>query len=204
MMLNTRVIEIDSKAPEKTKIKKAVDVLRKGGIVAIPTDTVYGLAVDGLNKIALARLAEVKHRPKDKPFSLLVCDVEMLEALSIKISPLAKRYMDKFWPGALTIISENKSGEKIGLRLPQNKITQDLIRESGVPLACPSANFSGEEPCLDAQQVKEKFAGIIELIIDGGKANLSKESSVIDLTIEPPKILREGAISREELLSQLL
>jgi len=198
-MNNTRVIKIDSSLLDKEKLKEAVKILKEGGIVALPTDTIYGLAVNGLNKEAVVRLTKIKQRPKNKPFSLLISDIEMLEDLSIKVSALAKKYIDKFWPGALTLILKNSYGEKIGLRWPQNKIAQELIRECGVPLACPSANFSGEEPCINARQVKEKFSGLIELIIDARENILGKESSVIDLTVNPPKILREGAVSKEEL-----
>ncbi len=198
-MPNTRIINIDGVNPDSEKIKEAAQVIRKGGIVAVPTDTVYGLAADSTNRRAIDRLYEIKNRSKDKPFSLLIADTLMLGKLGIRVTDMAGKYITKFWPGALTIIMEDDTGRKIGLRLPGNDIARELIRCSGVPLACPSANLSGEDPSDSAIEVKKIFDELIDLVIDDGIKHTGRESSVIDLTSNPPRLLREGAISRKEL-----
>ncbi|MCX5657363.1 MAG: L-threonylcarbamoyladenylate synthase, partial [Candidatus Omnitrophica bacterium] len=144
-------------------------------------------------------LYEIKNRSKDKPFSLLIADTLMLGKLGIRMTDIAEKYITRFWPGALTVIMEDDAGRKIGLRLPENDIARGLIRCSNVALACPSANLSGEEPSNSAIEVKKIFDGLIDLVIDDRIVHVGRESSIIDLTSNPPRLLREGVISRKEL-----
>lgn len=198
-MLTTKIIKADRTNPDGAVIKQAADVLKEGGLVIIPTDTVYGIAANTLNKDAINRLYEIKQRPKDKPFSLLIDKKEGIENYAIEIPVAGYKLADKFWPGALTLIFKSKSGGTIGLRMPDNQIALKIISKAGVPVACPSANLAGKNAPIDFSEAIKDFAGIVDMAIDAGKIELGVESSVIDLTVEPLCILREAAIKKEAI-----
>ena len=215
--MSTEVLRVDPVSPDFTVIEKAASFIRQGKIVAIPTDTVYGLAVDSGNSQAVKRLYELKKRPLNKPFTIAVSNEESLERLTQDAGPLVYKLMERFWPGPLTLVlksagpigntggkpSRTTYGEPsrttIGLRLPNNRVALRIIEESGCDLALPSANYSGQEPARDAQEVLSALNGKIDLIIDAGKVELGIESTIVDLTVSPFKILREGAIRKTDL-----
>ena len=176
---------------------KAAAMLLKGGLVALPTETVYGLAASAEDGPALLMLYEVKKRDPDKASAVLVTGMEMVE---------------KYWPGPLTMILEDKGvvspattgeGDTLGVRCPNHPVTLAVIEKAGVALAAPSANPAGQPSPKTAQEVLDYFDGHMEGIIDGGPCALGVESTIVDLTGEEPVILREGAIPAQEILAVL-
>lgn len=198
-MSPTKIIKIDPINPQEAYLKQAAEIIAKGGLAIIPTDTVYGIAANTLNNDAISRLCEIKQRPKDKPFSLIISKKESLEDYAVKIPVSAYKLADKFWPGPLTMVLESKEGNTIGLRMPDNQIALKIISLAGVPVACPSANFSGKPAPVNFEEVIEDLNGLVELAIDAGKTKIGIESSVVDLTVEPLRILREAAIKKEAI-----
>jgi len=144
-MISTKIVKASPENAGQDYLKEAADILKKGGLVIMPTETVYGIAANMLNNKALDRLYEIKERPKDKPFSLHIEKKERIEEFASAIPVLAYKLIDKFWPGPLTLLLESKNGKgKVGLRMPDNEIALNLIAAAGVPIVCPSANISGK------------------------------------------------------------
>lgn len=203
-MNKTIVLKVDPEAPNKRSISKAADVIKKGGLVAFPTETVYGLGANAEDEKAVARLYKVKQRPRTKPFTVQISDINAIKDVwGCEFTKIAAALTDKFWPGPLTIILKSRKGENIGFRMPKHKIALSLIHEAGVPLYVPSANLSGSRPPATAADVLKELDGKIDIVIDGGPADLGVESTVVDLTVKPAQILREGAITRE-VLSEII
>ena len=196
-------VKIDPRDPDKFIIDSAAKAIRSGALVVFPTETVYGIAANMLDKKAIADLYKIKERPENKPFTVHIADLKMVEGLGCKITKGAKVLIDKFWPGPLTIILKSKKGGTIGFRMPANKIALELIRCAGVPIVAPSANLSGKPAPTSAQAAMKDLGGRVDMVLDGGKTQIGLESTVIDLTVTPPKILREGAIKAKELLKIL-
>ncbi len=190
-------------------IKRARAVLLSGGLVAYPTESFYGLAVDATNEQAIIRLFSVKKRRPDRPVLILIPSVESLAQYVATIPPLAHRLIREFWPGALTLVFDAsskisqllaaKSG-KIGIRLSSHPLATALARSIGRPITGTSANVSGEPPCSTAKEVFDSLGDSVDLILDGGKTEGKIGSTVLDVTVDPPKILREGMVSREKLV----
>ena len=199
--MNTIVITDDD-------LSYAVEALKSGGLVAVPTDTVYGLAGDGLNAEAVAKIYEIKGRPAVKPLILLIPDISFAEMLCTEIPESARRLAEEFWPGPLTLILPRSDavpgivtagGNTVGIRSPDHPKTLELLRLAGTPVAAPSANISGMPSPKSAGDVLAYFDGKIECVIDGGVCSLGFESTIVDLTVEPHKILRHGALREEEI-----
>ncbi len=191
-------------------LDRAAAIIQNGGTVAFPTETVYGLGADGLNPRAVLKIFEAKERPPGNPLSLLVHSREDIDKVARNIPENVFRLIDAFWPGPLTIILEKNdivpditSGNlrSIGVRMPDHRIPLELIKRAGTPLAAPSANLSGKPSSSLAAHVISDLTGRVDAILDGGKAAIGLESTVIDMTVEPPVILRPGAVSIEELES---
>lgn len=189
-------------------LDEAAAIIRSGGTVAFPTETVYGLGADGLNPAAVRKIFEAKKRPPGNPLSLLVHSMEDIEKVARNIPEKAFKLMDAFWPGPLTIVLEKNdivpgitSGNlsSVGVRMPDHIIPLELIKRAGTPLAAPSANLSGKPSPSLAAHVVADLTGRIDTIIDGGEAAIGLESTVIDMTVEPPIVLRPGAVGIEEL-----
>ncbi|TJX68324.1 threonylcarbamoyl-AMP synthase [Soehngenia saccharolytica] len=206
--METKIIKIDPQNPEEDLIDEAVEVLRNNDLVAFPTETVYGLGAAGLNKDAVEKIFKAKNRPQDNPLILHVCSVEMVEEIAENISPDAKKLMDAFWPGPLTIIFKRKPNvpdvitaglDTVAIRMPDNKIALKLIEKLGMPIAAPSANTSGKPSPTCAKDVYEDMYGKIPLIIDGGDARVGLESTVVDLSNDKAMILRPGGITIDDL-----
>ena len=197
--MNTKIVKVDPRDPGKVEIKWAVDSLKDGGLVIIPTETVYGIAADSSNPKAMERLAGIKERPQDKPFSLHVSDKGKVEVYAKNIPISAYKLIDKFWPGPLTIVLEAKDGGTIGLRMPDNKIALAVIMLANVPVVLPSANLAGKPAPVNFEEAIADLKGKVDFAIDTGKTRIGIESSVVDLTAGEPQVLREGAIKKEEI-----
>ena len=190
-----------------------VGIMRGGGLVAVPTETVYGLAGNGLDKKAVAEIYEVKGRPEVKPLSLMVHDAASMERYCENVPPQAYTLAKKFWPGPLTIVMKAKpcvpeivraGGETVGLRCPDHPLTLELLEKSGVPFAAPSANPSGEPSPKNADSVLKYFDGKIDAVLDGGECGIGCESTLIDLSRTPYRILRQGALPADEIADALV
>ena len=186
----------------------AAELILQGGLVAVPTETVYGLAANGLDTAAVERLYAVKGRPAVKPLSLMVGAPEDMDRYCLEISPLARRLAAQYWPGPLTLVMTARKvvpelvragGATVGLRCPDHPATLELLRRAALPLAAPSANPSGQPSPRTAEEVLSWFDGRIEAVIDGGACALGIESTVLDLSGPEMKILREGAVGRKAL-----
>jgi len=185
-----------------------VEVFLRGGLVAVPTETVYGLAGNGLNEGAVKKIYEVKGRPAIKPLSLLVPDLSVAETVCDMIPERARLLAEAFWPGPLTIVLPRRDtvpdivtagGDTIGVRCPDHPITLEFLRLAGVPAAAPSANISDMPSPKSAQDVLEYFDGKIECVIDGGRCALGVESTIVSLVDDPYRILRQGALPEDEI-----
>lgn len=207
---DTVVLKIDNKSPEKDKIKKASDVLRNNELVAFPTETVYGLGANALEEKAVNNIFVAKGRPSDNPLIVHISDTEMIKELVTDIPPKTYELMNKFWPGPLTILFYKKNIipnvvtaglSTVGIRMPDHKIALELIKETGFPIAAPSANTSGKPSPTEPNHVIEDLYGKVDVIIDGGSAGVGVESTVLDITSEIPTILRPGGVTYEDLLT---
>ena len=193
-----KIIKIDPDSPDEKKINEAAEILKNGGVVAFPTETVYGLGANLKNKDAIDRLYKIKSRSKDKPFTVHISNLDTVSALGCSITHMTGVLIKKFWPGPLTIVMKGKD-ENIGFRMPNNKIAARLISKSGVPVIAPSANISGKKPATSSEEVIKEFSGKVDAIIDGGETSSQKESTVIDSTCFPFRVLREGALPKSSL-----
>jgi len=193
-------------------IADAAQIISAGGLVAVPTETVYGLAGNGLNEEAVSDIYEVKGRPTVKPLSLMVPDESAMELYCEDVPPQAHALAKRFWPGPLTIVLKAKpeipsivlaGGETVGLRCPDHPLTISLLKSCGLPLAAPSANPSGEPSPKTAEQVITYFDGKIDAVIDGGPCGIGRESTLIDMSRTPYRILREAALNEKTVAGAL-
>ncbi len=207
-MKKTIVLKVDAENPEIEVIRIAADTIKKGGLVAFPTETVYGLGADALNPKAVKALFKAKKRPLDNPPIVHVGHVQDVYRLAREVPPKAEKLMEKFWPGPLTLIFKRSeivpdvtvSGlDTVAVRMPRHKVALALIRESGCPIAAPSANLAGRPSPTTANHVLEDLNGRIDVVLDAGPTNIGVESTVLDLTVAPPQILRPGGTPYEVL-----
>ncbi len=203
--MNTRIITED--------ITAAAEIIKGGGIVAVPTETVYGLAANGLDGAAVERIFKVKGRPETKPMSLMVAGIDAIDELCADVPKAAYDLAQSYWPGPLTVVLKAKpgipaivraGGETIGLRCPNHPQTLALLKLAGLPLAAPSANPSGKTSPTTVKSVMEYFSGQIEGIIDGGDCEIGLESTVLDMSKTPYTVLRQGAVAESELNLMLM
>jgi len=186
---------------DEKKLKEIKEVFLKGGIVALPTETVYGLAVLSSSKEAVKKLYEIKKRDLAKPFSLCVANKEGAFFLFSPLPPYGFRLAEKFWPGPLTIVFYDRKGErKIGVRVPAHKTLVKILEEVKEPVCLPSANISGEREVTTSREVEEIFSQKIDLLVEAEPPLYNKASTVVDLTFHPVKILREGVIASKEII----
>ncbi|HEX5036457.1 MAG TPA: L-threonylcarbamoyladenylate synthase [bacterium] len=204
----TEILQIDPEKPDPAKIRQAVDILKKGGICAYPTETFYGLGVDVTSEPAIKRLFDVKRRDYGNPVAVIVADREMLATIVDDIPEKAKVLMDVFWPGPLTILYRTNARisrqlttntGKIGIRVSSHPIAAALTRELGRPLTTTSANLSGFPPSLNVRHLKSYFGGKIDAIIDSGDLMPSGGSTVVDVTEDKLAVIREGVIKADVL-----
>ena len=210
--MQTRYFDLrDTKGQQKEiedKIAAAAKILRDGGLVGIPTETVYGLGANALDGAAVKRIFEAKGRPQDNPLIIHVTGAQWLPRYCADVPPLAYVLARKFWPGPLTMIlkrrpiipDETTAGlDTVAVRCPNHPVTLAIIREAGVPIAAPSANLSGRPSCTTAQDVLEDMDGRISGVVDGGPCVVGVESTILDLTCDPPRLLRPGGLPLEDL-----
>ncbi len=197
-------------APET--VAAAAEILKNGGLVAIPTETVYGLGANGLDPRAVAKIFVAKGRPQDNPLILHVADPEQMELFAHDIPDEAYLLAEKFWPGPLTmilpardIVPRTTTGglDTVGIRCPDNAVTRAIIRAAGVPVAAPSANNSGKPSTVTAEHVLHDHDGKIDAVVDDGHCRVGVESTIVDLTEWPARLLRPGGITPEELTAAL-
>ncbi|MHB1418307.1 MAG: L-threonylcarbamoyladenylate synthase [Bacillota bacterium] len=206
--MRTRYFKVDPLRPEEGPIAVAAGILRQGGLVAFPTETVYGLGANAMDSAAVARIYQAKGRPSDNPLIVHVAEEDQIKSLVNNFPERALSLMTKFWPGPLTLVLERSllvpdivtAGlDTVAIRMPAHPVALALIKASQVPVAAPSANFSGRPSPTSAQHVLLDLEGRIEAVVDGGAARVGIESTVLDLTSVIPAILRPGGVTREQL-----
>ena len=189
-------------------LKKAVELIQKGKIVVFPTETVYGIGTNGLDENTVKKLYKVKQRPLNKPITLLVSNMEMVELLAKDITETEYKIMKKFFPGPLTIILKKKqivpdivtSGQDtVGIRMPSGEIAKKLIEKAGVPIATPSANVTGEPSGTNLQDIEKTFKEKVDFYIDGGESGLRLASTIVQVVNGRIQILRQGSITLEQI-----
>lgn len=205
-----KTLMLSADTPETPGI--AAELIKRGELVAIPTETVYGLGADGLNEAAVCKIFEAKGRPQDNPLILHICGPEQIELFCHHIPQKAYDLADAFWPGPLTMVLPARSIvpkrttaglDTVAIRCPDNAVTREIIRLSGVPIAAPSANISGKPSTTTARHVLHDHDGKIAAIVDGGPCRVGVESTIVDLTEERPRLLRPGGITPEQLFAVL-
>lgn len=207
-MINTKISKIDESNIDMEEIRKHAKLLSEGNTVIFPTETVYGLGANALDEDAVKKIYEAKGRPSDNPLIVHICEKDEINKLATDINKKAKKLMDEFWPGPLTMIFKKKeivpqrtSGglDTVAIRMPSNPIAREIIRQSGVPIAAPSANISGRPSPTKGQHVCDEMNGRVNGIIVAGDCNFGLESTVIDMTSEKPMILRPGSVTKEQM-----
>jgi len=202
------LIKVDPDHPEEGAIARAASIIREGGLVAFPTETVYGLGADCMNERAVERIFEAKGRPSDNPLIVHVDDREKLARVAVEVGEKAERLIERFWPGPLTLVlkrgpevprSISAGLSTVAVRMPASRIALELIRHARTPIAAPSANTSGRPSPTAAAHVLADLSGRIDMILDGGATDIGIESTVLDVTCDPPIILRPGWITAEKL-----
>ncbi len=190
------------------QVELGISVLKQGGLVAFPTDTVYGLGAGANIPQAVERIYKVKERPPNMALPLLLADISQIREVAEPVPPIAWLLADKFLPGALTIVLYKSNsvldvvtagGRTVAIRIPAHPVPVSLAQGLGMPIVGTSANLSGKPSALTAEEVRSQFGDKVELVIDGDRCSGGRESTIIDVTGEVPVVLREGAIPREEL-----
>ncbi len=207
-MKQTVMWKVDAQQPDIEKIRVAASIIREGGLVAFPTETVYGLGADALNSKAVLDLFKAKKRPMDNPPIVHVENINDVTNLAKQIPAKAEKLMKEFWPGPLTLVFKRSKNvpdvtvaglDTIAVRMPQNAVALALIKESMCPLAAPSANLAGKPSPTTANHVLKDLNGRIDAILDGGQTRIGVESTVLDLSVDPPMVLRPGGTVIEAL-----
>lgn len=205
-----RTVRIDTPALFDQAVKRAAGLLRAGEVVALPTETVYGLAANAFDEKAVRRIYEIKGRPAHNPIIVHVASREMARSCAREWPELADTLARAFWPGPLTMVLPRSrrippivtaGGETVGIRWPSHPLAQAVIRDCGFPLAAPSANLSNQLSPTSAEHVAKSLGDRVSLIVDGGQCQVGIESTVVDLTVSPPRVLRPGIIHDEALLA---
>jgi L-threonylcarbamoyladenylate synthase len=204
----TDVLKSDPVRPDDSSIARAASVLRRGGLVAFPTETVYGLGANALDAAAVARVFKAKGRPSTNPLIVHVAGVEQVTQVAADWPEVAARLAERFWPGPLTLVLPKRpelpdivtaGGPTVAVRVPAHPVARALLKEAGVPVAAPSANLSTELSPTTAAHVLRGLDGRIDLILDGGPTSGGLESTVLDVTADPPRLLRPGLITRAQI-----
>ena len=208
--MSERTIQIDPEKPQDHFIDQAVRVIKSGGVVAFPTRSLYGLGADALNPEGVRHIFKIKNRPLDKPILVLIKDRNSISEIVTDIPPSAVRIMDAFWPGNVTIVLEATPGlpealtagtGKIGVRLPQHPVAFALVKAFDGPITGTSANISGERGCSRVSDLDNGVTSKLDLILDAGTLKEGKGSTIVDVTVYPPEVVREGEILAAEIFS---
>ena len=206
--MQTKLVKIDCRNIESDNLKEAADIIREGGLVAFPTETVYGLGADALRPEAAKKIYDAKGRPSDNPLIVHICEFKELVSIAREVPPEAEKLAEAFWPGPLTMIvwkndrvpyATTGGMDTVAVRMPNHPVALALIKESGCLIAAPSANTSGKPSPTEASHVALDMDGKIPMILDGGAVGIGIESTIVDLTEDVPMILRPGYITKEML-----
>ena len=193
-----------------TKLKEVARTIKQGGIIVFPTETVYGIGTNGLKENSVKRLYEVKQRPLNKPISLLVNGINMINEIAQEITDLEKALIKEFFPGPLTIILKKKdtvpnivtaNSNMVGVRMPSNEIALKLIEYAGVPIATPSANISGKPSGTNMEDIMKDFEGKVDYFLDDGPSKIGISSTIVQVIDGVPHILRQGKITEEQIMN---
>ena len=207
--MNTKVVKINNVSEEKEYIREASEIIKCGGTVVFPTETVYGLGANALNEDAVKKIFIAKGRPQDNPLIVHVADKDISSYVK-EVPEVAQKLINEFWPGPLTVILEKKdiipdvtsaNLGSIGIRMPNNEVALELIKEAKVPIAAPSANISGRPSPTDVKRCVEDLDGRVDYILGGEISDVGVESTIVDCTVNPPLVLRPGGITLEMLKS---
>ena len=210
--MKTEYVDLRDGKDMKEGLYKAAEIIKNGGLVAFPTETVYGLGANGLDENAVPKIYEAKGRPSDNPLILHISEFDEIKSIVKEIPDVAFVLADEFWPGPLTMVFKKSAIvpyrttgglESVAVRMPSNKIAREFIKAAGVPVAAPSANSSGRPSPTKAEHVLSDLDGKIDMVIDGGAVDIGLESTIVDVTGEVPVILRPGFIT-EEMLSEAI
>jgi len=206
--MSPNIIKVGREEDLEAGLEMAGNIISGGGAVAFPTESFYGLGVDATNEKAVERLFAIKKRGSDHPVLILIPTGEMLDQYVARIPDKAHKLIRQFWPGGLTMVfdagpntptSLTAGTGKIGVRLSSHPIATGLAQNAGLPITGTSANVSGEPACIKAEEVYYSLGKTVDLILDGGETEGGKGSTILDITVNPPRILREGMVSREDL-----
>lgn len=190
------------------KIEETANIIKKGGVVIFPTETVYGIGTNGLNEEAVKKIYNIKNRPINKPISLLVSDIDMVNKVAKDITDLEYKLMEAFFPGPFTIILKKQDivpniltsgNDTVGIRMPNNEIARKLVEYAGVPIATSSSNISGEPSRTNINNIMKDFEGKVDYFIDGGESKIGIASTVVQVIDNVPHILRQGSITKEQI-----
>ena len=193
----------------KQQIEQGVDVLRKGGLVAFPTDTVYSLAARYDDEKAVAKVYQLKQRPRQIPLPLLLADTNQIDDMAVDVPPIAWLLAGRFFPGALTLVLPKAAnvpdivtggGNTVALRMPDHPVPLEIIKGVGVPIVGTSANLHGQPSPVIAEEVRKQLGDKLDVVIDGGKCPGGRESTIVDVTGEVPKIIRQGAVAWGDIM----
>jgi L-threonylcarbamoyladenylate synthase len=208
----TRILKVNPVHPDPDIIELAADIIRGSGLVAFPTETVYGLGADALTPGAVSKIFEAKGRPPDNPIIVHVSGRRDLDKVAAEVPPVAKNLIEEFWPGPLTLLFKRSAAvpditvaglDTVAVRMPRHAVALSLIRAAQTPIAAPSANISGSPSPTTAEHVFSDLKGRIELILDGGESDIGVESTVLDITCDPPVVLRPGGTPVEAIESAI-
>ncbi len=205
---NTPNTKANRKEPDEKGIQESADIIRRGGVAAYPTESFYGLGVDPARESAVERLFQIKRRQREQPILVLIPSIETLDFLVRRIPPAARILIQAFWPGGLTLVFDASDRVprtitggtgKIGIRVSSHPVAASLAGAVGGPITSTSANLSGKQPCLTAHEVARQLGRQVDIILDGGTTPGKYASTVLDVSGDPPRVLREGMVSRKEL-----
>jgi tRNA threonylcarbamoyl adenosine modification protein (Sua5/YciO/YrdC/YwlC family) len=208
LLIKTKVLLVDPERPENKEAQESARILKGGGIVSFPTETVYALGGDAYNQGVVAKIYRIKRRDRSKPLSVFLKDTKDVRKVVDFISEDAQKLMERFWPGPLTLVFKSSSpklswvlagGNKLGVRVSPSKLVARILEEARVPITATSANPSGQKSCVAANRVFYFFNGRIDLILDGGKSKISLPSTVLDVSGEEVSLIRLGSIPLEEI-----
>lgn len=197
--MDTRLLNVKDTYRYHEYLREAAEALRSGEVVAFPTETVYGLGVNAQDEKAVKGLYALKQRPQEKEFARIIGDLEEINWLLGRVEAPVHQLIERFWPGPLTIVFSGYNGKDIGVRFPDHKVAQDIVRLSRVPVLATSANVSGTPPATSAQEVMTTMGGKIKIVLDGGPCRLKVPSTVVKISPGSYKILRIGAIPEEAI-----
>lgn len=210
--MNPRIRKINPTAPEPEIIAEAAAMIRRGGVVVFPTRCLYGLGADALDPDAIEKIFKIKRRPADNPIPVLIHCRRQLDSLAARITPAAAAIMQAFWPGRVTLVFEARAAlsdrltagtGKIGVRLAGHPVAAALVRQVGSPVTATSANLSGRPGCRQVQDLDPPVAGQVDLVLDAGRLEGGVGSTIVDVTEDPPRILREGRVTAADVLRTL-